>query len=193
MTALFRLPVEHAPDRHRFTMDDIYRMQDTGFIPPDARFELMDGEIIDMPGEGEAHLSYKAALNRWLVPHLGDDFDMIVDGSLHLAKGDAPEPDFYVYEVGARLEPIDPAVVPLIIEISLSSLGYDLSRKAAKYAEYSLVEYWVIDVNTRVTHVLRNPEASHYRDVARTSFAEPLTSLRAPFPPLRMVDLPRLP
>ena len=34
--------------KHRFTTEEYYRMAETGVIKPDARVELLDGEIIDM-------------------------------------------------------------------------------------------------------------------------------------------------
>jgi Uma2 family endonuclease len=103
-----------------------------------------------------------------------------------------PEPDFYIADLGTSLEPIDPARVHLAIEVALSSLGHDLSRKAAKYAENGLVEYWVIDIASRVTHVLRSPEGGVYREIRRVAFEDELTSLRLPLPPLRIAALPRL-
>jgi Uma2 family endonuclease len=193
MTAPFRIPAEQAPERHRFTVDEIYRMQEAGVIPPDSKFELLDGEIIEMPADGEAHIRYTAELNKWLVRHLGDDHDIFVQSSLHLDKRSVPEPDFYIADLGTALEPIDPARVHLAIEVALSSLGHDLSRKAAKYAENSLVEYWVVDIASRVTHVLRNPEGGIYRQIGRVAFEDELTCLRLALPPLRIAALPRLP
>lgn len=34
--------------KHRFTVDECYRMAETGIIKPDARVELLEGGIIDM-------------------------------------------------------------------------------------------------------------------------------------------------
>ena len=33
---------------HRFTVDEYYRMAETGVIKPDARVERLDGQILDM-------------------------------------------------------------------------------------------------------------------------------------------------
>jgi len=34
--------------QHRFTVEEYYRMAETGVLKPDARVELLDGKIIDM-------------------------------------------------------------------------------------------------------------------------------------------------
>jgi hypothetical protein len=37
-----------AQAKHRFTVEDYYRMAETGVLKPDARVELLNGEIVDM-------------------------------------------------------------------------------------------------------------------------------------------------
>lgn len=166
--------------RHRFTVEDVWRMVEAGIVAPDASLEILDGEIIDMPGEGEVHLTFKELINRRLVAALGMEWRIIPDGTLHLAPDDAPEPDFYVVARTSPLRPVDPAAVPLVIEIADSSLAWDSGRKAAKYAEYGLGEYWIVDVNARVTHVLSAPADGAYGDSRRVPFAEPLTAAFLP-------------
>jgi hypothetical protein len=41
--------------RHRITVDEYYRMDEVGILPPDARVELIEGEIIDMAPIGSGH------------------------------------------------------------------------------------------------------------------------------------------
>ena len=36
-----------APAKHRFNVKEYYRMAETGVLRPDARVELLNGEIID--------------------------------------------------------------------------------------------------------------------------------------------------
>ncbi|MDZ4363602.1 Uma2 family endonuclease [Brevundimonas sp.] len=163
---------------HRFTVEDVWRMVEVGVIDPDASIEILDGEIIDMPSEGEVHLTFKMRLNRLLVTTIASEWEVMPEGTLHLAPQDAPQPDFYVLPADADLRPVDPAGVALIIEIADMSLRHDLGRKPGKYAQYGLSEYWVIDVNARQTHVHRNPVDGAYADVAIVPFDEPLTPAR---------------
>ena len=145
-----------------------------GVIDRDARMELLDGELIDMPSEGELHILFKTELVRALAKALSDSLAAAPDASLHLATTDAPEPDIYVFESGSRLKPIDPGAVRLTIEIADTSLGYDLGRKAAKYAAYGLAEYWVVDIGSRQTHVLKRPLDGAYREITAVSFDDEL-------------------
>lgn len=162
--------------RHRFTVEDVWRMVEAGVIAPDASLEILDGEIIDIPSERELHLTFKSQLVRALNLGLGPEWRVVPDGTLHLSPADAPEPDAYVLPADAALRPVDPAAVPLVIEIADSSLAYDSGRKAAKYAEYGLAEYWIVDVNARLTHVLSAPADGAFGISRQVAFAEPLTA-----------------
>jgi Uma2 family endonuclease len=43
------------PRRHRLTVADYYRMAEVGILAPDARVELIDGDVIDMAPPGVLH------------------------------------------------------------------------------------------------------------------------------------------
>ena len=169
---------EHA--RHRFTVDDVMAMTEAGILDRDARIELMDGELIDMPSEGELHVWFKVVMTRALVRMLSDDLYLAPDATLSLAPEDHPEPDFYIFESGTPLTSTPGDKLRLIIEISDTSLAYDLGRKSAKYASYGVGEYWVIDVRRRCTHVMRAPENGTYLDISSVGFDQSLTPSNAP-------------
>src|SRR6185436_2701680 len=93
-----------APTKHRFNVEEYYRMAETGVLKPDARVELLDGEIIDMSPIGPFHGSISKHLNkifsaaaegRWIIAlqdpvRLDDRSEPQPD--LALLK---PSPDFY--------------------------------------------------------------------------------------------------
>lgn len=58
--------------RHRFTVQDYYRMAEVGLLAPDARVELIDGEVIDMVPQGAQHAGILSRLTRRLVLAAGE-------------------------------------------------------------------------------------------------------------------------
>ncbi len=69
----------------------------------------------------------------------------------------APEPDVWV--VPGRFEDYTdhPTTALLIVEVSDSTLNYDLTTKAELYATAGVPEYWVLDVTGRQLVVFRDP------------------------------------
>ncbi len=128
-------------------------MQAAGLLLEGGKFELIDGEIIDMPSEGSAHLDLKVALNRYLVKSLPDEFGLVPDGTLRLAERLWPEPDLYLYPSAMLASDVRGPDTLLVIEIADTTLKYDLGAKAARYRQHGVREYWVLDVVGRETHV----------------------------------------
>ena len=184
--------VEQFPERHRFTVADARLMVETGVIDADLQFEILDGEILNMPSEGGPHINFKVELNRFFARALPDELRVAPDATLHLAPTDGPEPDLYVFETGATLEPIEAPRLRLVVEIASSSLGYDLGRKASKYAQYGVHEYWVVDINARRTHVLRKPDDGAYHEITAVAFDAELVPERIPGIRLTISALPNL-
>lgn len=147
---------------YRFTADEYVRMAEEGMIPPDARVELIDGEIVEMSPIGRRHSAFVDRLNRLLVRKLGDAAIVRVQGSIQLGERVMPQPDFAV------LRPRDdfyetalpgPADVMLVVEVADTSLVYDRSEKARLYARSGIPEYWLLDLvqNTVLVHTEAGP------------------------------------
>ena len=58
--------------RHRLTVAEYYRMGETGILAPDARVELIEGEVIDMPPIGSPHAG--------TVNYMGDSLRLACGG-----------------------------------------------------------------------------------------------------------------
>jgi Uma2 family endonuclease len=56
----------------------------------------------------------------------------------------------------------EPSDVILAIEVSDTTLRFDLRTKVPLYARCGITEAWVVDVNERVVHVFRKPGAEGY-------------------------------
>jgi Uma2 family endonuclease len=176
------LHMESWPQRHRITVHDYHRMAEVGLLAPDARVELIEGEIIDMAPIGKDHQSIVDQLNRSLVMAVGDRAIVRVQGSIRLSQWSEPEPDvvllkpradFYRGEFAAGTDTL------LVIEVSDTTLRYDRDRKAPLYARHGVPEVWVVDVNGNALLVygeLRDGKYERHAALERPA-SVPLTQL----------------
>src|SRR5437879_253612 len=81
------------PSIHRFSVADYYRMAETGVLPPDARIELLDGEIIDMSPIGPFHGGVTKWLNGFFARTANGRWIVSVQDPLRLDDHSEPEPD----------------------------------------------------------------------------------------------------
>ena len=139
---------EIEPRRWRFTVDDVFRMQEAGILPPDHRCELIHGDLIEMPHEGDLHSFYKSRITHALARALNySDYTIGPDTTFFLDRSEAPEPDLFVTSADFRPSQARGENVLLVIEVAHTSLPYDLSVKADLYRDYGVREYWVVDVD----------------------------------------------
>src|SRR6266496_6794027 len=83
-------------ERWRFTVDDFYRMGEVGILPPDARVELIDGEVIKMAPIGSHHNGSVVELDEALRERLGRRVSISIQGPLQLERHWNPQPDVLV-------------------------------------------------------------------------------------------------
>jgi Uma2 family endonuclease len=157
--------------RHRITVDEYYRMAEVGILPPGARVELIEGEIIDMAPIGSGHGGTVMQLNELLRDAARGRAQVLVQAEIRLSDISEPQPDFALVKPRAdfyKNKHPGPADTFLIIEVSESSLRYDVQVKAPLYARHGVPEYWVVDLNRRQVTFFRSPEAGQYADVTST-------------------------
>src|SRR5213592_589156 len=78
---------------HRFTVEEYHRMAETGLIKPDARVELLDGQIIDMMPIGPFHGGVNKRLVRLFTQHCNGRWTVAVQDPSHLSDHSEPQPD----------------------------------------------------------------------------------------------------
>jgi Uma2 family endonuclease len=152
-------------NRRLFTVEEYYRMAETGILTAEDRVELIKGEIVAMSPVGPKHASIVNRLTRLLHRQLADRAILSVQNPIHLSQYSEPEPDLTLlqersdfYE-NAHPEPED---VLLVIEISSSSLAYDSAVKADLYAQAGIPELWIVDLTAHIITTLRQPTAGGY-------------------------------
>jgi Uma2 family endonuclease len=150
--------------RHRFTRADYHRMAEAGILQPDARVELIDGDIVEMSPIGRRHNSRVDWLNRALSRAVGDEAIVRVQGSIVLDDNDEPEPDLVLLRPRADFYADKDATaedVLLVVEVADSSEPYDRRTKAPLYARHGIPEYWLLDLtrNTLTRYLDPTPDS----------------------------------
>ena len=171
--------------RHRLNVDEYYRMAEAGILGPDARVELIEGEIIDMAPIASRHAAVVRQLAHILHQNVGDQAIVSTQNPVRLDRYSEPEPDL------ALLRPRDdfyaaahpgPGDVLLIIEVADTSLRYDREIKIPLYARHGIPEVWLVDLeNERLLRFLE-PGPDGYRT------EEDVTAI-APIHPTRLQEI----
>lgn len=175
--AMATIPVA-APSRHRISVDAFYRMGETGILGPTDRVELIDGEIIDMSPIGALHAAIVDILARHFGRRAGESVFIRCQNPLRLDDVNEPEPDIAILRPRADFYMTGhpgPSDVLLVIEVSDTSLAYDLGTKVPLYARHGIPEVWVIDAATRLTRVFRQPAGGRYADESSVEPHGPLS------------------
>ena len=166
-------PVVEEPPRiepYRFTVDDLYQMCEAGIISPDARVELIEGQIVSMPAPGSAHAGTVDQLNQLLVSALTGRAIVRNQNPLRLDKWNELQPDVTLLKprddwYKSRQPRADDTL--LVIEVSHSSKASDRDVKSELYARFGVPEYWIIDLQAKCLQLYRRPRAKGYDSMER--------------------------
>lgn len=151
-----------------FTAEEFERMYDIGILPEDGRFELIRGEIVEMPPPKPPHSGRVNRLNHLFSSKLGGSVIVSVQNAYRIDRYSEPMPDI------ALLIPRDdfyemahpcPEDVLLLVEVSHTTVSYDKNVKAPLYAESGAPEYWQVDVKKEILVVRTDPEDGDYQNV----------------------------
>lgn len=154
--------------RHRLTVAEYHRMGETGIFSPEARVELIEGEVIDMPPIGSPHAGTVFLLSDRLRDAVKGAALVWVQNPIRLSQYSElqpdvallrPRPDFY------RSAHPSPADVFLIVEVADTTLAYDAQIKLPLYARHGVPEAWLVDLPNRQFIIHRPPTQTGFQDV----------------------------
>ena len=140
-------------------------MAETGVLRPDARVELLNGEIIDMSPIGPFHggvtnylieIFTAASKGRWMTS---------VQNPVRLDDHSEPQPDLVLLKSSPdfyRRQHPQPADVYLLIEVSDSSLASDREAKLPAYGRAGIAEVWIVNLIDQAVEVYREPHFTGY-------------------------------
>jgi Uma2 family endonuclease len=178
--------------RPRVSVEEYYRMAEVGLLAPDARTELIEGEVIEMAPMGSPHAGRVSQLSHLIFPALGNSGLMRVQLPVHLDDYSEPMPDLAVVrprkDFYSSRHP-GSADTLLIVEVSDSSLRFDRDVKVPLYSRHQVPEVWLLDLSHDRIHFFRAPRDGTYTDV---SFADDTKSVALSALPEITVDLSEL-
>ena len=172
---------------HRFSVQDFYRMAETGVLRPDARVELLDGQIIDLSPIGPLHGSVVKRLIRHFQSSAGRRWTLSVQDPLHLDDHSEPQPDLMlllpVSDDYASGHP-RPDDVYLLVEVADGTVDFDREEKLPLYARAGVPEVWIVNLAEEQVEVYREPSFGRYSAITIISKEEAVAP--AAFPDMQI-------
>ena len=178
--------------RHRLTVAEYHRMAEAGIFSPDARVELIEGEVIDMPPIGSPHAGTVGFLGKRLERAAGDHALVFVQNPIFLDRHHEPQPDLMLLRPRAdfyKSAHPQPGDVLLIVEVADTSLAYDTQIKLPLYARHGIPEVWLADLPNRRFIARCPPTLTGFQDVQVLTDLSTVTPLLLPDVAVDLSDL----
>ena len=155
----------------KWTIEDYHRMIAAGVLAG-RQVELLDGNVVEMAPELPIHRATYRRGSKYLESLLGQRSVVFTASPITLPSNGEPQSDI---TIAVPPEPRydsrhpGPDDIYWLIEVSNSTLTFDLEEKAPLYARDHISEYWVVDVPNRQLWVHRQPRDNAYQDILTTS------------------------
>ncbi|MBO1347295.1 MAG: Uma2 family endonuclease [Hormoscilla sp. GUM202] len=147
----------------KWSVSDYHRMIAAGIVS-DRRLELIAGDIVEMSPEGPLHSS-RIRKGANYLRRIFNDLALVSEAHPITLSNSEPEPDIAIVRLPeSRYDDRHPAPDDIfwLIEIADSTLHKDLNEKKHLYARSGINEYWVMDVNSNLLTVFREPIGDDY-------------------------------
>ncbi len=150
---------------YKWTIDRYHQAVESGIFD-EQPVELLQGDLVVMPPEGEPHTYFSDRLSKVLQNRLGARVQVREARPITLPNNSEPQPDIAV------VQPLDtvyldhhpyPENVFWLIEYSNTTLAKDLTTKKDAYADAGISEYWVVNLKDLQLIVFRDLVAGNYR------------------------------
>ena len=152
--------------KHRFTVGEYERMGEMGFFPPDARVELIEGQIIEISPIGSRHAACVKLLNRILNQQVAEDAIVSTQDPIRLSDLSEPRPDLAVLRFRRdyyRERHPGAYDVLLVIEVADTTIQYDRHTKIPLYARAGIPEAILFNLPEDRLEYFARPEMGVYQ------------------------------
>jgi Uma2 family endonuclease len=174
----------NVPHPVKLTVEQFEMLDASGAFDGYAKTELIEGAIYAMNSQYSAHALAKSELGVRLavaLKALASPLRMIVEGTVDMRPVSAPEPDIALAELAVGVRAYIPLEsVALIVEVSDSSIVFDLNEKADLYARHRVPEYWVLDLTAGMMHQLWEPGSAGFAKGRSVPLGDVIESITLP-------------
>lgn len=174
---------EWEPQRFLLTVKDYQILHEAGAFVGRPKVELIEGVIVTVSPQTNLHSFAKSELALRLglkLRELGSPLKAVTEGTVALSPDSAADPDITITSDRSKNGYIERKTAALVIEVSDSSLRYDLGGKAQLYARCGVPEYWVVAVRKRQVHRHWSPSGEEYQNKDVIEFGDPIESVTIP-------------
>jgi Uma2 family endonuclease len=181
--------------RRAFTADDLRRMIDAGIISEDERIELIEGEFVVMAAKGYAHEFVRLALVELLSDARPKGIRVASEPAVQFADNSVVEPDIAVFARSSMMRSnagfvrLADGSSLLVVEIAVTSLRADKTRKALLYARQGVREFWVVDANERKAWVHTGPTSEGWSSIVEVGPQDALSTAAIPGLTIKLGEL----
>jgi hypothetical protein len=165
----------------RFSLAMFERMLETGILPEDARVELLDGQIVELPEMKQNHANCIKRLYDVLQGIFSSRADVYAQSPIRLPQDGRPLPDVMMIQTSSAItESPLPEKIYLVIEVAGSSIYQDRSTKLELYARDNIIEYWILNLEEHQLEIYRDPKEETYQTKLILQIGQPATCLAFP-------------
>ena len=174
--------MSHQMARRWFTVNEYYRMAETGILTEDDRVELIEGEVITMSPIGSRHAACVGRLTE-LLSQVKNRAIVWVQNPIRINNYSEPEPDIALLkrrdDFYAAGHPT-PGDVYLVIEVAETSVEYDRDTKIPLYAAAGIPESLLVNLPKDAIECYTQPVNGKYQSVKIVKRGESFTSQVVP-------------
>lgn len=184
------------PPRLVWTCEQFHDASDAGVFEG-RNVILVDGELLEMPAPNPPHNTALTIADYLFKAMFQTGFIVRVQMGMELGLTTDPVPDLVVVAGNVRtFATAQPKTAELVVEVSESTLAYDVGDKANLYAAGGIKDYWVIDLVHDRLVVFRDPRpdttephgALYFQQIFRAR-GDSIAPLAAPTTPVKVDDL----
>lgn len=202
MAAVIEIPTESQPKAkdwlngvpglRLFTTTEYEQMVDAGVLNEDDRVELIEGRIVQMAPKNMLHATATRRATRCFMKMFSGRAVVSVQDPILLKDFSEPEPDLVLAappdEKYLEHHPT-PEDIFLVLEIADSSVSYDREKKGPIYAQHGIIQFCLLNLQTRELEDYRDPSAQGYRTKKTYTEAEKFNLVSFPKVSIKVGDL----